>query len=506
MSELKLIKGRWVVTGNDVLCDAAVLVEGDSIVEVGAATALQKQHPNATVSGSQDCAVLPGFINAHHHSHGFSTIQNGYSDLLLESWILGFVGLRKGGTYEETLLSAAKQLRSGVTSLVDVHSGGGSAAVYERSVDDGLRAYEEAGIRVAFATGTSTQSRLVHGKGEDENFIAQLPTELRDAARALMPGTDRVTGDEYLDIVEARIEKYRAHALIDVWFAPPGPQWVSDELMCEIASRAKRLGVNVQTHCNESFYEKRHGDKYYGRPTVEHLESLGVLGPNYSIAHGVWLSESEIDVLARTGAAVSHNPSSNLRLRAGIAPLNAMLGAGATVALGMDGTTLNEDEDMFTELRLALRLNRVPHYGAEVPSVQQVFEMATQGGARLMQKDTQVGQLASGYKADLMLVDLKRITYPWVAPEVDPLELIALRARTDDVSTVMVNGEVVMRDGVATQFDEPAAAEALAAHLDSQELPVKYAEFAAALRPHMEAWYLSWGTPTPTPYTTYNAR
>ncbi len=505
MAHAKLIKGRWVLTGEEVIADAALAIEGERIVEVGPAADLSRRYEGAEVIGSKRCAVLPGFVNAHHHSHGVSTFQHGYSDALLESWILGFAGLRKGSVYEETLLSAADQLRSGVTSLVDVHSAGGSAHEYAASVDAGLKAYEEAGIRVAFASGTATQSRLVHGAGQDEAFIAQLPAELRDGARTLLPGPDRVSGEDYLEIVAARVAEFAHHPRIDVWFAPPGPQWVSDDLMRRIAERAAALDTHIQTHCNESFYEKLHGDRFYGRPTVLHLEGMGVLSERFSIAHGVWLTRSEIDALARSGAAVSHNPSSNLRLRAGIAPLNALLEGGVTTALGMDGTTINEDEDMFSELRLALRLNRVPHYGESVPSTQQLFDLATAGGARLMGKEDEIGRLRPGYRADLMVIDLERLTWPWIAPEVDPVELILLRARKDDVRCVLVDGEVVMRDGEATRFDEGAAADALAAHLDAQPLPREHADIAACLRPHLEAWYRSWESPALTPYTTYNA-
>ena len=506
MAETKLIKGRWVLTGDEVISDAAIAVDGARIVEVGSAAELSRRHAGAEVIGSEQCAVLPGFVNAHHHSHGVSTIQHGYSDALLESWILGFAGLRKGLVYEETLLSAAGQLRSGVTSLVDVHSGGGSADDYAASVDAGLRAYEQAGIRVAFATGTSTQSRLVHGAGQDEAFVRRLPAELRDDARALLPGPERLGGEDYIDIVAARVAAFAAHPRIDVWFAPPGPQWVSDELMQRIGERADALDTRIQTHCNESFYEKLHGDRFYGCPTVLHLERLGVLSERFSIAHGVWLTEEEIAALARSGAAVSHNPSSNLRLRAGIAPLNALLQNGVTTALGMDGTTINEDEDMFSELRLALRLNRVPHYDAPVPGTAQLFRLATQGGARLMGKEDEIGRLRPGYRADLMVVDLERLAWPWLAPEVDPLELVLLRARSNDVRCVLVDGQVVLRDGAVTRFDERAAASALADHLDSQALPRRHAGVVARLRPHLEAWYRNWEAPPLDPYTTYNAR
>ena len=506
MSGAKLIKGRWVLCGDEVIADGAVAVEGKRIVETGPAEALSRRYAGAEVIGSENSAVLPGFVNAHHHSHGVSTIQHGLSDALLESWILGFAGLRAGRVYEETLLSAAEQLRSGVTSLVDVHSGGGSAAEYEASVDAGLEAYERAGIRVAFATGTSTQSRLVHGAGQDEAFVDHLPAEVQADARALLPGPDRVGDEGYLDIVTARVESFARHSLIDVWFAPPGPQWVSDALMQQIAARAGALDTRIQTHCNESFYEKLHGDRFYGCPTVVHLERLGVLGERFSIAHGVWLTETEIAALGRSGAAVSHNPSSNLRLRAGIAPLNALLEGGVTVALGMDGTTINEDEDMFSELRLALRLNRVPHYGHSVPSTAQLFALATTGGARLMGKEKEIGRLLPGYRADLMVVDIERLIHPWTAPEVDPLELIVLRARKEDVRCVLVDGEVVMRDGAVTGFDEQAAADALAEHFASQRFPRELADVAARIRPYLEAWYQRWETPPLTPYTGYNAR
>ena len=205
--------------------------------------------------------------------------------------------------------------------------------------------------------------------------------------------------------------------------------------MQRIAERAEALDTQVQTHCNESLYEKLHGERFYGRPTMAHLGRLGVLSPRFSIAHGVWLNDTEIKIMQRTGAAVSHNPSSNLRLRAGIAPLNALLEAGVTVTLGMDGATLDEDEDFLTELRLALRLNRVPQLEAAVPSTAQ---LATRGGAALMGKAVQIGTLAAGHKADLLVLNLARIMHPWVAPEADPLELIALRARRDDIETVMV--------------------------------------------------------------------
>lgn len=112
----------------------------------------------------------------------------------------------------------------------------------------------------------------------------------------------------------------------------------------------------------------------------------------------MWVTEQDIEILAETGASISHNPSSNLRLRSGIAPLNQLLAGGVTMGLGMDGTTLNDDEDMFTEMRLAARLQRSPQIGQPAPSFKEIFQMATAGGAKLLRKEESLGKLAPGLR------------------------------------------------------------------------------------------------------------
>ena len=508
MSKKMILTGRWVLTGDDsqpVHNDAAVVVDQDQIVALGARADLQAKYADAELLGGDDYAVMPGFINAHHHSHGTTTIQNGIPDLLLEPWILSFLGMRPSDAYLNTLVSTARQLRGGVTTVVDVHSGRGVDS-YADAVDACLRAYELSGMRVAFTTGVSSLSVLVHGKDQDRAFVDSLPENLRGSADDLLTAAQPVSDDDYLSLMEERIIKYRDHPLIDVWFGPPGPQWVSDELMSRMAERAVVLDTGIQTHCNESVYEKLHGHKFYGRATVHHLQQLGVLNERFSIAHGVWLNEEEIEIMADSAAAVSHNPSSNLRLRSGIAPLNALLEAGVTVGLGMDGTTINEDEDMFNELRLALRLHRTPRLGSPAPSTAEVFRMAIQGGARLMRKDSHIGRIAPGYKADLVLVDLKSITWPWVAPEVDPLELVLLQARRGDVETVLVNGEIVLDAGKPTQFDLEEAGAELASVLAAAPFPAQGAALATALTPYLESWYQGWEMPEHLPYICYNSK
>ena len=512
MSRTTLVRARWIVTGagpdDPVLDDAALQIEDGQIVARGAWKDLRARHPDATVVGGPGMAAIPGLINAHHHAVGPTQQQYGLMDDFLEPWIFGFACFRGRDVSLGTLLSCARQLRSGVTSVVDVHSGAGKAKDYAGRVDAALNSYAQSGMRVGFAPGLSTRCHLVHGDDKaDEKFLASLPSALAGRLRAAyMPGPGAMNEDDWFAIVEAAIGKHRDHPTVDVWFGPPGPQWVGDRCLQRVAERAEALDTNIQTHLVESYYEKLLGPRLWNKTTLLHLDDLGVLGPRLSFAHGTWLTETEIALLAKTGGGVSHNPSSNLRLRAGIAPLNAFLAAGATTGIGLDGTTLNDDEDMFTEMRLALRLARGAVLGEPAPTPRDVLGMATIGGAKLMGKEGRLGRLAPGYEADIVLLDLERILAPWTAPEVDPLDLIVLRAGARDVRTVLVGGKPVYAEGRALGFDEADVAKEIAAELSAVPYPADAVKLARELLPHVEAFYRSWEHPTREPFTIYNAR
>ncbi|HEY5701249.1 MAG TPA: amidohydrolase family protein [Gammaproteobacteria bacterium] len=510
MKDVLIVRGGWVFAGagNDIetIRDGAVAISGELISDIGSWTDVSARHPGARVMGSERNAVIPGLINAHHHSHGISSIQHGIPDLHLEPWILAWRQMRSVDPYLDTLLSAAAQLRTGVTAVIDVHNGGGNATRYAQTARQKLRAHADAGLRVAFAAGLSTQSFLVAGGGEDKRFIDSLPQDLKPLAKPLLPPDDRISVDEYFEVLGTLRQEAEADPRSEIWFGPPGPQWVSDDFLQRIAERAEQWSTGVQTHVNESFYEKLHGPRAYGQSTVIHLRDLGVLSPRFSIAHGVWLNAEEIEAMAESGAAVSHNPSSNLRLRAGVAPWNALRSAGVTVGIGMDATTLNADEDMFTEMRLALRLARPPMLGQPAPSPRDVFAAATAGGARILSRDNDLGRIAAGFQADLVLVDLERIDWPWVAPETDPLELTLLRAGAGDVTDVLIAGELVYRDGKPTRFDLAAAGRELGDQLARTPLPSAEADRVARLLPYLEAWYESWEIPELEPWTAFNSK
>jgi cytosine/adenosine deaminase-related metal-dependent hydrolase len=503
-----LIRGYWLFPGGQtpeqIIRDGAVVVDSETIVEVGPWVELRQRYPAAAVLGSEGHAVLPGLINAHHHASGVTHIQQGVTDQLLEPWLLEMASCRETDPFLATQLTGARLLRSGVTSVVEVYSNDGPPEALAANLERSLNGYAQAGLRVAFAIGLKQQCHLFGG--DDEAFLQTLPAGVQALTRRSLPGPGAAMPADYFAIMDGLWRRYAGHPRLELWFAPPGLQSVSDEFFMRIVETAERYDTGVQTHLEESVYEKLYGLRAYGAPTVQHLAQLGVLSPRLSFAHGVWLTEAEIELLAESGAAVSHNPSSNLRLRAGIAPLNTLLAAGVTVGLGMDGMTINDNEDMWQEMRLALRLHRTPRLNSPAPTPAQIFQLATHGGATLLRAADWRGSLASGYLADIVLLKLDRIMWPWTAPEVDPLTLILYRAAAGDVDTVLVGGQVVVEAGRVTTLDEAAVGQELAARLRQTDYPADQAALVEALKPYIEQYYQSWPMEEFQPYTIYNSR
>lgn len=486
-----LVRGRWVITGaadpDPIIDDGAVLVRDGRIESVGAWADLRAAHPDASVEGGPDVAVIPGFIVAHHHGNAATAIQQGIDDDILELWLLAMRAARSLDPELRALLTAARLLRGGVTAAVEMtelHAPPGPART---SLGRRLAAYERSGVRMAVAVGVISRGSLV--PDEDlEAFLGSLPREDRALAAGIAGQAPPMDDDEYLGVVaDARATAARGRH-IDVWYGPPGPQWVSDALLRRIADRSAADGTRIQIHVAESLAEGRLGPRHHGRSMSAHLDDLGLLSPRCSYAHGVWLEDDELALLAERGTSVAHNPSSNLRLRAGTARLTAMLAAGVTVGLGLDANGLADDDDPFTELRLALRLARSPHVGAPVPTLGDVVGAATSGGARILGRDGELGRISAGYAADLVVLDLARVTWPWTAPEADPRALVYLRAHADDVRTVLVDGEVVLRDRLPTRFDLAGVVAESAAALDASTVDPATRRLIERLRPHLSRY------------------
>ncbi|UWQ93835.1 amidohydrolase family protein (plasmid) [Rhodobacteraceae bacterium M382] len=503
-----LLTGRWVVLcAQDVRTNTSVLIRNGRVADVGPTRALRQQHAGLPEIGGLGCAILPGLINAHHHCYGVELANQAIADDFLEPWMFNGPAMVDLSPHVATAHAGARLLQTGVTAVVDMCAAGASRAQAETSLTAKADAYRQLGLRAAIAPGERWQNRIVHGTGEEAAFLATLPLSLRRQLARSEAARERLSATDYLDLVSSLARD--ASGPQSFWFGPTGPQWTPDNVLRKIAQAAERVDTRIQTHALESHYESLESPRIRAHSVIAHFERMGLLGGRLSLAHAVWATPSDIDMIAARGTQVSHNPGSNLRLRSGIAPAATMLDAGVTVALGMDGTTLAGDEDMFAEMRLALTLNQPPHVTAPALTARRVLEMATQDGARLLGRGHELGQLYPGYCADAVVLDLTRMTAPWTSPAIDPVELIVGRAKAQDVRHVLIDGHTVLQDRHVTGLNTNALMDQLRAELDRTPPAPVAAQLQRDLRPYLMRWYARWdcnAENTHPPVTRYGAR
>lgn len=508
----KLVRGRYVIAdpsrmaAGGLVEDGAVAVEGDRIAAVGPYAELKARYPQAEEHGSDRYVVIPGLINTHHHGWGLTSAQLGFVDDYLESWILDVWRMKPVDAYLDCLWADLRNIRSGVTTVLHA-AYGRDWGRYEGETRDKLRAHDASGIRAAYAIHAIDQHHFVYQ--DTEQFLAGLPAGLSGKIRSCLAELNPAGNEEFFALLDRLAAEYADHPRIKMMICPVAPQWCSDPLLRGIRERANAHGIGIHLHCVESPYQREFGYRHYGRSTLDHLNELGVLGPDASLGHATWLTEHDMEVCAATGTSVCHNASSNLRLRVGILPAARALEKGVNVSIGMDGTTLNDDEDMLQELRLVSKLHRLPR-GLEYtpcPTSADVLTMATVNGARSVTMADSIGRLEAGRKADVVLIDYDAVAKPYLDPRLHVVDAILYRARGMDVDTVLIGGEVVLKGRKFTRLDEQQIVRDLVASAESDPSPLvkRWWEALGELRPHVVRFYERWETPAYEPCYTPNS-
>ncbi len=513
---LSLVRGKYVVckvTGPhsaEVVADGAVLQRDGLIEAVGAYRELNRQHPDAEVIGSGNHIVMPGLVNDHFHV-GLTPFQMGAPDLPLELWSLHRIGVRAIDPYLDQLYGAVQMIETGTTTVQAIHSTArGSGPVSMEIADKVVGAYQASGMRVSYAPSVVDQNSMVAGPGGGEaDFAAQMPPELAERYRSFMAPSYRPV-DEIMPVLEEISRKYgdNRYERVQVTMAPSNVHRCSDELLTAIKELAGRYGTGIHIHLQETVYQKLYGHTAYGKTPLQHLHEIGFLGPEVTCGHSVWATEEDLRLMAATGTNICHNASSNLRLQSGIAPMGRILAAGIKVAIGSDEAGLNDDKDLFQEMRLVLKLHRVPGIDLEPPTSCQVLEMATANGAYTSWFGDRIGTLEPGKRADMALVDMRNIEEPYLDPRVSVVDALVHRGRGIDVDTVLVDGEVVLRDRQLTKVDKEALFGEIKASLDRplSALEVERRELAQLVEPYLRQFYRSGMPWDAAPFTVYNSR
>jgi 5-methylthioadenosine/S-adenosylhomocysteine deaminase len=412
MSTLQITGGRVLlpdlaVREADVLAD----VETGRVVEVGETAA-----GDETLDAGGGL-VVPGLVNAH--CHVAMTLLRGYADdKPLDAWLREDIWPVEGALAAEDVRAGARlglveMLKNGVTAVADMYF----------HVPEVAAAVEEAGLRALLGHGVVTVEKDdADARADFEEGLA-VARELDGAAdgrirTALMP-----------------------HSLTTVDL----------ELLEEYLPRARDAGVPVHYHANETLDEVRPIVEERGIRPLEFADDLGLLEPGDLLAHCVHVDEREVDLLAQRDVAVAHCPASNMKLASGIAPVQRLLDAGATVSVGTDGAASNNDLDVFDELRDAAMVGKLAAEDASAVAAEDAVRAATEGGAEALGFDA--GRIEAGALADLAVVDLEA---PHLTPETDHVSHLAYAARGSDVRHTVVGGEVFVRDREVLPFDEGA--------------------------------------------------
>ena len=420
----------------------------DDGVIVGLGTGLEAAGARVIDAGRR--LVAPGLINAHTHSP--SNLTKGTGDRLSHP---AFMWLNQADTahrtareiYLSALLGCIEMLLSGTTACID-HFPEQNFTLED--VAPVVQAYRDAGMRVAIAL------RLFDGDYADIYPPAERISPTLRAALAEVDTLKPKPTSESIALCDAALARWhRCEPRIALFPAISNPCRCSDTLLEQVGALGEKHDTGIHTHLLETKVQSEIAERLYGTTQVRHLDALGLLSPRLSCAHTVWIDEADIALMAERGAIVVHNPDSNLKIGAGIAPVPSMLRHGLTVALGTDGASTSYSLTLQNAMKVATIVHRAgPIERARWVSAADVFGMATVGGAKALQLGGKVGEIRLGATADLVLYDLDRPA--WI-PFKQPIEQLVFADAAASVDTVLVAGRVLVEGGRIVAFDAEAA-------------------------------------------------
>ncbi len=401
-----------------VLDDGAVAVRADSIVAVGPRAELEAKYAAAKVINAHGAIVMPGLINGH--THAAMTLFRGIAeDLSLDDWLHAYIFPAEARNVTEdftawgTRLAILEMLRGGTTTYADMY-------YFEDAV---ARVTKEAGMRGVLG----------------ETVID-------------FPAPDNKTLPQAFAYTQKFLDQWKGDPLIVAAVAPHSMYTCSEKTLQDAAALARRNGAPILIHIAEAPFELEQSRNKYGLTPVAYLSRAGVLGPDVVGAHCILVDNADITTLTHFGVGCVYNPSSNMKTAAGVMPIVEMLAAGEAIGLATDGAASNNNLDMFEEMDLAAKLQKLARMDSRALPAEQVVALATITGARALHLEKQIGSLEPGKKADLILVDASA---PHATPMYNVYSQLVYALKASDVRTVIIAGKIVMEDRQMLTLNEP---------------------------------------------------
>jgi len=507
-----LARGKYVIAdpeaGKDgILTDSAVYCSEGRVVETGDYEALRAHYPDAIVKGNGKQLLMPGIINGHSHGMGLTRPQQGLSYDFLENTLYDWAVNLPLNPEISAALCTMRHLRGGCTTIHHMNFGE-TSNILESAVQS-IETYRNAGIRCTYSPGVRDINILAL---DDTEFIKTLPRELQDIARPMVCYDKEAVVNDFFEIFEECYRRYNDD-MTRIVFSPSWAHGCTDDFLQRVKDRADGLGkVPVHIHTLQTPIQRSFGLRKYGKSLVAHLDDIGLIDDNVTLGHAVYLSESDIELLAARGVSVTHHPSCNFAMRNGLAPVYYMYKAGVNVALGIDDKGINDDDDGIMELKMIHLLHRVSGFDLiNTPALDayDVLKIGTVNTARVCGFNGETGALKPGMMADAILVDCEEMfETPWISPDADIAEVFIHRATGRHVNTAIVGGRVVMEDRRFPYIDEEtvykeARKEASRGIGSTQRI---HAENLQKIKPFYQKWYDGWTDLEYNPFYILNSR
>lgn len=486
----------FTTSDEELKSNFAVLVEGNQIISTGNYQEIRQANPQATIIGGENFMVLPALVNSHEHGRPIGAVALGVSDDMLETWVHVLKSLPFLDPYLSAALSGLYMAQSGIGTVVHHHYVVDNCEHLLLDAEATIRGYRDAGLRVVFCPALIDQNWLVYYK--QDAFVAGLPEDIQTIAK---PYTDppQMNLNDYLSSCDELFENYhdQHQNTVHISTSPVGGQWCSDELILALTDFSQARNLRVQMHLLETRFQRMYAYKRWNKSFLRHIDEIGALGSWLTCAHMVHPEPEDISLLAEHSVGVSHNPSSNLRLRSGIAPVVEMLEENMSLGIGLDDASLEDDQDYFREMYLAWKLANLHNKSSYFVTSKDILHIGTAGGANIsMGANVPLGKLKPGYLADLTLLDLGSINGAWNPLTILTLETLLHYARRERVEYVMVNGKWIIENGQATGLNQNALETLLKQTLEQldKDALIETRKEIGRLQPYLRSYYASWDT------------
>lgn len=407
---MSIIKDGIVITMNhqrQILDKGCIVIGNDLIVEVGSWEEIHPKYKAHRIIDASDKVVIPGLVDVHSHS---GIMRGVGDDLPLYKWHTEWAdtisrALHPEDAYLGGLLTYTEAVKAGTTCILDMC----------HRADECFKAAMKVGIRARLVPYVSKRSEY---------------------------------SDSYEDNLKWVQDTEDRNARVQFWFGFDSFRDSDVELIREICQQARRFGVGIHTHANQSKEDVKLARKLYGKSLIEFFSKINLLGEDAVLAHCVWMSDKELDMLKATKTKVAHCPTSNMKMGNGVAPVPRYLEAGIVTGLGTDGILTNNNVDMIEQLKIAALLHKIQALDSSLLGAVDVFRMATIDGANVLGLENQIGSIEKGKKADLVLLDLDSLHFTplFLNRYFNILSHLVYAANGQDVHTVLVDGEVLVEN------------------------------------------------------------